>query len=347
MSVESFYPFDNNAVTTELQWSRMMRILMPDGVDALPAQPALQVTKTGNLTCNVAVGSAWIRGFYYSLTGAAKQISFAVNTATSARIDYAVLRVDWNANTITPFVIQGTPAAEPVPPALTKSEASGIFDLPLAEVRVEANDVIATVTDRRRFIGRPMVWCTSGNRPHPEGRPLLAFEMDTSRVIFNAGSGAWNVGLGNDIYRPHYIYSGDNGSTSSTNWDTTLDDTVTPSLSLAFIAPPSGRAMIHVGAFLSNSISATTFMALRLTAADGTHYWAIRNTVGTTSAFGADRMIFQHGVLNSGTSGASCAATWYAPTLTPNTRYTATLCYAVRGGKATIDDRFIKIDPLP
>ena len=344
---EAFYPFDNSAVTTELQWSRMMRILMPDGVDAIPVNSALRVEKTGNLTCNVLVGNAWVRGFYYTLDTAAKQLTFAVNAATTARIDMVVLRVDWDNNNMTPVVLQGTAAASPVPPAITKNESLGIFDLPLAEVRVENNDVISTVTDRRRFIGRPIVYCASDNRPDPEGRPILAFETNTNRMIYNSGSGAWNVGLGDDIYRPLYAYSGDSGYTSTTTaWDTTLTDSATPSLVLSFTAPPSGRAMIRVGAFLANNTSdAAAYMAVRVRDAGGGDYWAF----GVPGESSPDRVIVYNGPFKEGVtySGSTCAGTFYAATLTPNTRYTVTLGYRASSGTAQVDDRWIEVQPLP
>lgn len=347
MTIEA-YPFENSNISTEVQWQRMARLWMPDGVDTVPSGGSLKVTHSAGLTVSIAEGHAILRGIFYRQVGAITR-SCVVNGSTFPRLDRVVLRCDLGANTIEPLVITGTPAATPTAPAMSYTET--VFDLPLATVRVEANDTIAAggVSDKRRYVGRPVVYCTSDNRPDPQGRPMLAFETDKDRVIYTDGtSGTWIVGIGNDVFRPIYAYSGDNGTTTRTTWDTTLDNTGTTTVSATFTAPPSGRAMIRIGANLAtNTSNAIVYMAVRVRSAAGTDYWAFNDPAVTAP----DRMIYFNAspFSGTGTTGASCAGTFYASTLTPGTVYTATLGYRVSGAGqvGTWDDRWIEIQPLP
>lgn len=344
MTIEA-YPFENSQVSTEVQWQRMARLWMLDGVDTIPSGSSLKVTLSSGLTLSIGGGHAILRGVFYRQVGAIT-ISVAANGATTPRIDRIVLRCDLAANTIAPFVIQGTPSATPAVPAISYTEE--LFDLPLAEVRVEANDTISTIADRRRFVGRPTVWCTSDNRPDPQGRPMLAFEMDTDRVIYTDGGSTWIVGMGNDVFRPIYAYSGDNGTTTATTWDSTLNSTSIPGLSVTFVAPPSGRAMVRIGANISVSSTAgngNAYMAVRLRSAASVDYWAFNDPTVEP----ADRMIYVNAPSVGGGFGASCSGTFYASSLTPGTTYTALLGYRVSGAgqTGTWDDRWIEIQPLP
>jgi hypothetical protein len=336
---EICYPFTDSPAATELQWQRMARLWMPDGIDSPANGNAGKVTAGSGLTVNVAPCNAILRGFYYSLD-ATKNIGLAINNASTARIDKIVIRIDCNANTATAIAIQGTAAATPVAPTMSYTET--VFDLPLADVRVEANDTISTITDRRRFVGRPIVYCTSANRPDPQGRPLLAFEQDTSRVVYTSGDGNWVVGMGADVFRPKYVRSEDAGLSSAFSyWSATLTDTVDASLSLSFTAPPSGQAFITIGALLANDTAGRyTFMGMRLRDSTGTDYWALPGDPD-----GGNRVLRHMG----GVAGSSshCSTTLWAGSLVPGRVYTASLAYRVGGGTGTYDDRFIKIDPVP
>ena len=72
--------------------------------------------------------------------------------ATADRIDRIVARLDRNADKrcITLAVLEGVPAAEPVPPALTRTPQ--VWEISLAQVRVPASAVFIrpeNVTDER------------------------------------------------------------------------------------------------------------------------------------------------------------------------------------------------------
>ena len=338
---EICYPFTDSPAATELQWQRMARMWMVDGIDAAATSNAGKVSAGSGLAVNVAAFSALLRGFYFSLD-TTKSLGLAINNASTARIDKIVLRIDCNANTAAVIAIQGTAAASPVAPAMTYTET--VFDLPLADVRVEAADTISTITDRRRFVGRPVVCCTSSNRPDAQGRPMLAFEQDTNRVVFTPGDGSWVVGMGADVFRPLYLYSGTVGRTTAYSyWSATLGDTDDPSMGLTFNAPPSGRVFISIGAFISNDTATKrSRMALRLRDSTGTDWWGTGDAV---TGWPHRQIVWQNNA--SGGGGQSCAAVFHADGLVPGRSYTAGLFYNVSGGTGSFDDRYIKIDPVP
>ena len=339
---EECYPFDNSPAATEIQWIRMAQVWQMDGVDGLPSGTSLKVSATSGLNVSVAAGDANIRGVHYR-NSSAKTIGLATNNAASARIDRIVVRVNTSTNVGTIDKITGTAASNPVAPDMTYTDTT--FDLSLATVRVEANDTISTVTDKRTFVGRPVVFCTSQNRPDSRGRPLLAFETDTNRVIYTKGDNNWRVGIGQDVFRASYDYSGSKGHTTRTDWTSVLADSLAPGIVRTFTAPPSGIVDFTFGAFLGNNANnQATYLGLRLVAEDGSTYWAV-NSDGT-----ADRYMSVNIPPNSGGAGiggSAASAVFRATSLDPGVDYTGTLMYRVSGGEATIDSRFLRIDPQP
>lgn len=107
----------------------------------------LKVTASG-LVLTVATGRAWINGHWY-YNDAALALSAIVAPTGGARIDRVVLRMDKSLNSRTVHIVylQGTAANTPVAPEITRTDA--IFDLVLADVRIEANATGVTLTDQR------------------------------------------------------------------------------------------------------------------------------------------------------------------------------------------------------
>jgi hypothetical protein len=123
------------------QWFRDAWARSPSGVFG----PSFGVSTAGDLALTVAgltatmgLGRAHVRGAGYERTGTAWSYAVPANTATTARVDRLVLRRDLAAGTVLPTVLQGTPAASPAAPALTRVE-DGVWDLPLFRFTVPAN----------------------------------------------------------------------------------------------------------------------------------------------------------------------------------------------------------------
>lgn len=107
------------------------------------------VTAGSGMNVSVAAGRAWIEGYLY-LLDPAKTLPIANADASNGRKDIVVLRLDLTARTITVQVVTGTPASEPVAPAITRN--ADVYDLELAEISVPAGTSSITqalITDKR------------------------------------------------------------------------------------------------------------------------------------------------------------------------------------------------------
>ena len=107
------------------------------------------VTAGTGMSVSVAAGRAWIEGYLY-LLDTAKTLTIANADASNERRDIVVLRLDLTARTITVQVVTGTPAAQPVAPAITRN--ADVYELELAEISVPAGTSSITqalITDKR------------------------------------------------------------------------------------------------------------------------------------------------------------------------------------------------------
>lgn len=81
----------------------------------------------------VSAGRANVQGGYYE-SDANETLIIAANASGNPRIDSIILRADFTAQTIRLAVLQGTPAASPVPPTLTRTAAT--YEISIADVDV-------------------------------------------------------------------------------------------------------------------------------------------------------------------------------------------------------------------
>ena len=128
-----------------------MQTLSGNGVADLA--DGLQVTaEGGTMRTLVSAGRALINGYFYELRedgGAATAFTHATCTGVD-RVDRIVLRLDKNARTIGMLKREGTAAASPQPPALTRTDS--VYELSLAQVHIRdgATAILtADVTDER------------------------------------------------------------------------------------------------------------------------------------------------------------------------------------------------------
>lgn len=165
---QGYWPF--NAVdTTETQFSSWARRLQMDGVWGVPGDNVLKLVQGSGLTAtlNGAPGYvAFVRGHMYE-NDANLSVAFSAGS-TNPRWDRLVLRLNPTDNTITPVVIEGTPAASnPTVPDLVQTDAAN-YDIPIARVYRAANSssvVTADITDDRLFAGMVLGLWTTDTRP--------------------------------------------------------------------------------------------------------------------------------------------------------------------------------------
>lgn len=150
---ETYWPFESGSgsASGEDRWMSMAPLWALDGVTT---SSGLLVSTISGRNVQVAVGSAWVHGAYYT-NDAAKTLAIAANASGNPRIDRVVLRRDLTANTVTALVVSGTAAASPTVPALTQV-STGIWEVPIAQYRAESgftNTDPLKLTDERRITG--------------------------------------------------------------------------------------------------------------------------------------------------------------------------------------------------
>ena len=121
-----------------------------NGVYANPANQLKVSPANGKMAVNVAVGKAWINGYFYELSDSAKELAIATGDANHPRIDKVVCSLNLSNRLIELKVIQGAASANPQPPAHSREDE--VFDLVLAEVAVAAGAVELSaedITDKR------------------------------------------------------------------------------------------------------------------------------------------------------------------------------------------------------
>ena len=114
---------------------------------------SLQVTALAspNMSVYAGIGGCFIDG-YWMYNNAALNLGIAANTSGNPRIDRIIVSIDEvNARVVSIQVLQGSPAASPIPPSLTQNSGS-TYQLSLAQVYVAngVNQILpGNITDER------------------------------------------------------------------------------------------------------------------------------------------------------------------------------------------------------
>lgn len=127
-------------------YSENLAVVISNGVLRSTGED-LKVTANG-LNLSVATGRGWINGHWYH-NNASMALSAVTPPTGGSRIDRVILRLDKSLNERTVHIVylQGTVSNTPVAPEITRNDT--IYDLVLADIRVEANATTVTVTDQR------------------------------------------------------------------------------------------------------------------------------------------------------------------------------------------------------
>ena len=143
-----FNSSDGDRVYDATDFAAYFGTLVSNGVFSASATN-LQATPGNGLAVSVAEGSAWINGYRYENTD---DLNLPLTTANGSnpRIDRIVVRLSQVSRNIQLAVVDGTPAATPSAPALTRT--SDVYELGIADVLIPAAATsIATnnITDTR------------------------------------------------------------------------------------------------------------------------------------------------------------------------------------------------------
>ncbi|MEU5424243.1 hypothetical protein AB0H73_01350 [Streptomyces olivoreticuli] len=197
---EYFFPFDSGAGTTVTseQWSQMASMWQTDGIRAPrtsdPADPLAAASSGQDMTVTISPGHATVQGFHYH-SDVDRNVVIAPNVGTQPRVDRITVRLTRTGQRISIAYLQGTPAAQPQPPALSQGQ-DGLFDVPLCRVAVapQAGAVAPRdITDERVYALTPRVYANTVARTSSVERPVpgaLAYLQGEGRMEIY-GAGAW------------------------------------------------------------------------------------------------------------------------------------------------------------
>lgn len=188
---QSYWPFDG-IDTTETQYSQLFRRMQATGVWGDPGDDTLKLVQGAGLVPVLKAGYALVRGHMY-YNDADLNVAFTAGSA-NPRIDRLVLRLNPTANTITPVIIEGTPApSNPAAPALTQTDAAN-YDLLIADVARAGSSgsvVTADITDQRDFMGLIFgSWSGDSHRPASPRKGQPGWNETRTRLEYWSGA-AW------------------------------------------------------------------------------------------------------------------------------------------------------------
>lgn len=178
---QTSWPFEN-IDTSETQFSLWARNLGQGVINGRELELEPFADGSG-MNVKVKSGDALVRGHYYANT-VQETLNIAASDPSLPRKDAVVLRLDPTANNTLLTVITGTPDASPSLPALTQTD-SGIYDLLIAEVNVDAGAVVVGVSDvvDQRTIFQP--WTGAVSIPSVAG---LQAALDSKQDVLAAVS---------------------------------------------------------------------------------------------------------------------------------------------------------------
>lgn len=140
-----------------------------------------EVNATSPATAQIRIfsGSALIQGRWVRNTGSTN-FTIAPNSSGNPRIDAAILRVDFNAQTVRMAILQGTPNVSPVPPTLTQTAT--VFEIYLAFINVA--NAFVSIADTAIIDQR--TWCNVPNCQFVDVINNSAVVLDTGSIVIRS-----------------------------------------------------------------------------------------------------------------------------------------------------------------
>ena len=197
--------FSDGSWYTQNMFARFIADVFGEGVvDGIDNELAVSANSPTNMAVQVKTGRSYIKGYIHEILTDPVQLTIADADPTNPRIDRIILRLDVSTNRrIRAIVLQGDPSSSPTPRALTQT--SSIWEISLAQVRVNANATVITssnITDERTFM-----------TVHRENLPLASTSEFGSVKVgsgLNVSNGLLSVGT-NTIRINHTSATNNNG----------------------------------------------------------------------------------------------------------------------------------------
>ncbi len=200
---ESSFPVAGGAGVTDAAYERLMGPITGSGrytFGATSSQittPLIFADNSGRQVKALANQSAIVRGFRWESGTTPPVISLDANTSGNPRLDLIVLRLDRSNFTVRLGKTKGTPAVAPTAPAaIQDAGATGVWELPIATVKVASSGVTgqpsiqaADVNDLSWWLAPPAMVSQQGQNP-PVSPGAMLHQVDTGRSYRGVG-GSW------------------------------------------------------------------------------------------------------------------------------------------------------------
>jgi hypothetical protein len=249
------------AGVTEAAYERLLGPITGSGrygfnlTSAQYSTPAIFADNTGRQVKAYANQAAIVRGYRWESGTTPPVVALDANTSGNPRIDLIVLRLDRSTYTVRLGKTNGTPAAVPAAPAaIQDTSSSGVWELPLATVRVTSSGTTGQpfiqstdVTPLDWWIAPPPVVTKTGQLP-PISHGQVVHYYDTNRT-YRAVGNALQLEGENGAYTKITVASGwttdnvycqrRNGWTYFQCWVTSTGAAKTPSTDLGICTLPA------------------------------------------------------------------------------------------------------------
>jgi hypothetical protein len=264
---ERSYPFSSGPgqYVTEDDWSAMARTFHDNGVFGHPGTTVLKVTPgTTSGTIKIAIGEASIDGFHYRLT-APKVLSTTPNSGSVARTDLVILTLDTVTKALVPSILTSKTVSQTPAGAIPLAEWSQLPDSAVTGTNW------GSATDRRWFMGARVRPAIAGAEPPPSPGSMMYHpsEGPQAQMYLGALDGAgtpywtpWNPWQSDvAVVKQAPVEASDETDTSTTS---TSYVPGSPVVSLSFVAPPSGKALITVYARLEGTSPSAAYCSFEV-----------------------------------------------------------------------------------
>ncbi|MFH9403250.1 hypothetical protein ACH4JS_26395 [Streptomyces sp. NPDC017638] len=180
-------PAHGNRVITDIEYEKVAARFSDDGVYGSPLDAPVVSAGTGlSVTVRPDVYAS-VRGHAWYSGTSTITLPIAPNSLGATRRDWVVLRLDRSAWTVRVAVRQGI-IGPMLPPVVQQTGDTGVYEIPLAVVAVQAGAGTVSVTRAELYAGARCRPCTSTTRnPNPVAGEL-AVEADTGRVRIWTGT---------------------------------------------------------------------------------------------------------------------------------------------------------------
>lgn len=149
----------------------------------------------------IVAGKCYAPGVRGELTVDTATTASSANSSGNPRIDLVVARFNWSANTVTLVTLEGTPAANPSPPAMTQTPGT-TFDVPIRQSVLASGAGEYTVADVAA--GDRRHWVVAGKIVVPSTRALTLLPAARAGLtVQRGGELLLGNGSGWDTYKEH------------------------------------------------------------------------------------------------------------------------------------------------